>query len=478
MGITPKADLSIPDLCILYNCSLARVHIPLVSPLMPFFGLVWATSWVSYLLTSSQGLFKVPDYLVSTFPSKVLSVVNNPIELPTPVFSTTFYSRVWSSHPSVAALPNIAFGMSAAPPLPWRSQLSLAAVSPPVRANAGENTFCHPESKQKQPESSLPIASIAYASSAYSEHTPALKASKATLSEQLWQVVQNLLPRRQRSESLEQSIASSVMVISTHAGNLVGENPNSKGRVNQGFLQYSQRLRKQSVAPTAPKEKELFQVWVKKKLIAQFPKQQQAELMAQRLKQFFSQPSDSFLNTSSIEPAIFEKLPAVKIGDRLLFKIDDTLAKALNRNPELIAIDWVNNLRTALGKTTLSLAEAQQKMHKLLETSKKFEGKASWYGTIFHGRPTATGETYDQHELTAAHPTLPFDTFLKVKNRKNGNSVIVRINDRGPYIPGRALDLSREAARCLKSEKAGVIPFEAVIMKPSSSKPTSYITKN
>ncbi|WP_071880806.1 septal ring lytic transglycosylase RlpA family protein [Geitlerinema sp. PCC 7407] len=80
---------------------------------------------------------------------------------------------------------------------------------------------------------------------------------------------------------------------------------------------------------------------------------------------------------------------------------------------------------------------------------------------------TATGEIFDQSELTAAHPSLPFDTYLKVKNLKNGYSVIVRINDRGPYFENRTLDLSREAARRIDSEKTGVVPIEAVIMRPS-----------
>jgi rare lipoprotein A len=161
-----------------------------------------------------------------------------------------------------------------------------------------------------------------------------------------------------------------------------------------------------------------------------------------------------------------------------LFKVDEALAETLKRNPELLAIEWTNNLRMALGKKPFPLAEAQRRMYNLVETSKTFQGRASWYGTIFHGRPTATGETYDKHELTAAHPTLPFDTYLKVKNRKNGHSVIVRINDRGPYVPDRSLDLSQEAARCLNSEKVGIVPFEAVVMQASPTKLNRYISRN
>lgn len=72
--------------------------------------------------------------------------------------------------------------------------------------------------------------------------------------------------------------------------------------------------------------------------------------------------------------------------------------------------------------------------------------KASWYGPRFHGKLTANGEIYDQMALTAAHKSLRFGTLLKITNTKNGKSVIVRINDRGPYIAGRQLDLSKGAA--------------------------------
>lgn len=72
--------------------------------------------------------------------------------------------------------------------------------------------------------------------------------------------------------------------------------------------------------------------------------------------------------------------------------------------------------------------------------------KASWYGPKFHGKVTANGEVYDQMALTAAHKHLSFGTLLKITNPKNGKSVIVRINDRGPYIEGRELDLSKGAA--------------------------------
>jgi len=74
------------------------------------------------------------------------------------------------------------------------------------------------------------------------------------------------------------------------------------------------------------------------------------------------------------------------------------------------------------------------------------EGVASWYGPNFHGKQTANGETYDMDELTAAHRTLPFNTRVRVINLENDQTVVVRINDRGPYAKGRIIDLSRKAA--------------------------------
>ncbi len=83
-------------------------------------------------------------------------------------------------------------------------------------------------------------------------------------------------------------------------------------------------------------------------------------------------------------------------------------------------------------------------------------GLASWYGEFHHGQPTASGEVFDMSGLTAAHRTLPLGTRIRVVNVDNGRSVQVRINDRGPYVAGRILDLSRGAARALDMVERGV----------------------
>jgi rare lipoprotein A len=92
-------------------------------------------------------------------------------------------------------------------------------------------------------------------------------------------------------------------------------------------------------------------------------------------------------------------------------------------------------------------------------------GRASWYGEGHHGRPTASGERFDMHALTAAHPTLPFGTRLRVVNLHNAREVVVRINDRGPAVPGRILDLSYAAARALDAVRAGVVPVRLTVLE-------------
>lgn len=91
-------------------------------------------------------------------------------------------------------------------------------------------------------------------------------------------------------------------------------------------------------------------------------------------------------------------------------------------------------------------------------------GKASWYGAFHHGRRTASGEIFDMRRLTAAHPTLPLGTKLRVTNLANGRVVDVRVNDRGPFIRGRIIDVSHGAAAALDAVAAGVFPVELVVL--------------
>lgn len=87
-------------------------------------------------------------------------------------------------------------------------------------------------------------------------------------------------------------------------------------------------------------------------------------------------------------------------------------------------------------------------------------GKASWYGDQFHGKKTASGEKYDMNEYTAAHKTLPFGTKVKITNQRNGKSVVVEINDRGPYVKSRQFDLSKAAFETIGNPDRGVISID------------------
>lgn len=92
-------------------------------------------------------------------------------------------------------------------------------------------------------------------------------------------------------------------------------------------------------------------------------------------------------------------------------------------------------------------------------------GNASWYGHPYHGRRTASGEVYDMNDLTAAHRTLPLGTRLMVTNVDTGQAVEVRVNDRGPFVDARVIDLSYAAARVLGADRAGTIPVRLRVME-------------
>ncbi len=94
---------------------------------------------------------------------------------------------------------------------------------------------------------------------------------------------------------------------------------------------------------------------------------------------------------------------------------------------------------------------------------------ASWYGSKFHGKVTANGEIYHQMALTAAHKTIPFGTFLKITNLRNGKNIVVKINDRGPFIEGRDLDLSKGTALALGMIRRGVIRVKVEEIIPGNN---------
>ncbi|MEE9431306.1 MAG: septal ring lytic transglycosylase RlpA family protein [Melioribacteraceae bacterium] len=95
-------------------------------------------------------------------------------------------------------------------------------------------------------------------------------------------------------------------------------------------------------------------------------------------------------------------------------------------------------------------------------------GIASWYGPNFNGKLTANGETFDMYDLTAAHRTLPFNSIVKAINKSNGQSVVVRINDRGPYAKSRIIDLSKKAAEKIGMIKKGFTEVDLILLSKST----------
>lgn len=93
------------------------------------------------------------------------------------------------------------------------------------------------------------------------------------------------------------------------------------------------------------------------------------------------------------------------------------------------------------------------------------DGIASYYGKDHHGKKTANGETFDMYKLTAAHRSLPFGSRVRVTNLANNRSVVVRINDRGPYIKGRVIDLSQAAAERLEMIEVGIVPVRVEVLE-------------
>lgn len=121
--------------------------------------------------------------------------------------------------------------------------------------------------------------------------------------------------------------------------------------------------------------------------------------------------------------------------------------------------------RPRVSAPTGTVAASNESVRSSSRGTSEFEGDASYYADPYHGRPTANGETFDKNKTTAAHRTLPFDTWVRVENRLNGKKVDVRINDRGPFVAGRVIDLSLGAARKIDMVRAGVVPVRLEIIK-------------
>ncbi|MDX2098673.1 MAG: septal ring lytic transglycosylase RlpA family protein [Leptolyngbyaceae cyanobacterium bins.59] len=158
-------------------------------------------------------------------------------------------------------------------------------------------------------------------------------------------------------------------------------------------------------------------------------------------------------------------------GKQLVSLDTDTKLPDTTKDAAKDALQATNRLRRLLGDADpLTAIEGQPKptpVRSLQAVQYVFNGWASWYGPGFNGNLSASGEVFNQHDLTAAHRYLPFGTRVRVTNLDNGRSVVVRINDRGPYIHDRVIDLSLGAAQVIGMLGSGVAPVKVDVLTPS-----------
>lgn len=408
---------------------------------MPLFRLAWVTSCLSVLLAYSQSLLRLPNYFSSA--------VGHPLEVSIASASAT---PLFSSLPA-SALSGLQSSFSGA--------IERGLTRGPSQFTYGSNPLDTPACHTAVEPQKIMSPTAATAARLESRQETATQ----NIPQRLGKLMRNLFNRAKKERSTLEKHSSAVEVVVKPALSRASRaewkllDRDARGLpINSVKFVESEGLQ-------SFEAEQSFQVWVNGKAIAQFDEQHQADLIAERLSNVLSQPD---FNAKAIKLTLLEGKPAAMMGNRLLFVLDDAIAPQSETNRELLAINWTNRLRAALGATSLKLLDAQRQMYDVVETSATLEGLASWYGGSFHGRLTANGETYNKHAFTAAHPSLPFNTYLKVTNLKNNNSVIVRINDRGPFIPQRNLDLSWGVAQCIDSANTGVIPYSAILMRSDS----------
>jgi rare lipoprotein A (peptidoglycan hydrolase) len=194
-------------------------------------------------------------------------------------------------------------------------------------------------------------------------------------------------------------------------------------------------------------------------------------------RQLDRQLQDPHTNWAEVMPQLTGERVRIQQGSQILLTLEPTLAAQFDRHPHGLITDWANNIRLVAGQRALTLTQAQKQMYAVAATADVSQGAASWYGPYFHGRMTANGEIFNQNDLTAAHRTLPLGTYVQVTNRNNGRSVIVRINDRGPYLDEdyRIIDLSYRAAQMLDGEEKGVMPIDLVVLKTQPKFPAMTV---
>lgn len=195
---------------------------------------------------------------------------------------------------------------------------------------------------------------------------------------------------------------------------------------------------------------------------------EKAEDLAARIEEVLT---DKHVDASELLPAKNGTMAALQCSGTTVLSFDPDLAVIDCQDAQSLCAEAglkvVNAIRSALGAPTLPqtfLKLSDRDAQATASGGQCFSGRASWYGGKFHGRRTSDGSRYDQEKLTAAHRSLPFGTKLLVMNRKTGSSCVVEINDRGPFVGDRVIDLSRAAARQLNMLSSGVALVDCLVL--------------
>lgn len=206
-----------------------------------------------------------------------------------------------------------------------------------------------------------------------------------------------------------------------------------------------------------------------------------AESLADKLQELLK---DERLDAGKLSPAVEGQMAAIHLDGSTVLKFDlPQLQSSNDGGPNALeySLKVVNTIRTVLGaqpipSTFLKMAETQGADQAFLACmtphgaptsgnfAPDFSGHASWYGGKFHGRRTSNGDVFNMNGLTAAHRTLPFGTKLLVMNRRTGDSCVVQVNDRGPFVDDRIIDLSRGAAEKLNMLSSGVAMVDCMVI--------------
>jgi len=337
---------------------------------MLLFRLAWVTSWLSLLLTSSQSLLRSSDYRLATESEKDFIPLDSLGEMPELLAPTFPLTTQLNSLDSVTFQPSLT--LSGPQPVRQRTGRSPHSKGQWVAwQNSLENRSCPSTVKSQEVVPEI--------LSTFSVDVPQEHSADLSLPQRIGKIIKGLFdwsgllsPKAATEPSghlvtVTASVDRRVLQAKFIKQGVSGENRSSK-----------QKGKVENLADEMP-----FQVWVNGKAIAQLSQQHQAEAIAQSFKNALSKPDFEPLN---LKPALLNEKPAILMGDRLLLVVEQSLVAEQTANRELLAINWTNNLRSALGVVPLDLAQAQEKMYGLVETRSQFEGLASWYGGYFHGR--------------------------------------------------------------------------------------------